>query len=144
MQRTSFIFLCVVILMVVVGRTTLRAPQQITDRWTRMADANSGHQYHTAVAVEGRIYVVGGNGYGMGPAKFEEFDPETNTWKILPDMPTQRSFLGVAAVQKKIYAMGGLKGSHDAHVTMEAYDLTENTWIKYADLPTDFAVFDYR
>ena len=136
MQRTSLVALCTVIFMAVGGGTTLRAQQPIADRWSRMADTNFAHQYHTAVTVEGKIYVVGGDGYGSKPTHFEEFDPESNTWEILPNMPTQRSFLGAVAVQEKIYAMGGMRRSNDAFVTMEAYDITENAWIKCADLPT--------
>ncbi len=130
MQRTSLVALCTVIFMAVGGGTTLRAQQPITDRWSRMADTNFPHQYHTAVAVEGKIYVVGGDGYGSKPTHFEVFNPETNQWVTLPYMPTPRSFLGAAVVQKKIYTMGGMRSSH------EAYDITENAWIKCADLPT--------
>ena len=114
----------------------MQAQQQITGRWSRMADMNSAPKYHTAVAVEGKIYVVGGKGFAREPAKFEEFDPEVNTWKTLPNLPTPRAFLGVAAVREKIYGMGGLSSSQDAHAVVEAYDLTENTWIKCADMPT--------
>ena len=32
--------------------------------------------------------------------------------------------------------MGGISCSHDVHATVEVYDLTKNTWIKRADLPT--------
>ncbi len=74
---------------------TAQSQQQITDRWSRMADMNAPHQYHAAVAVNGKIYVVGGNTYlTRESAPFEEFDPEANTWRTLPEMPTQREFLG--------------------------------------------------
>ena len=116
---------------------TAQAQQQITDRWSRMADMNEPHELHAAVAVDGKIYVVGGNTYlSRGPAAFEAFDPEANTWQTLPEMPTPRDFPGVAAIQNRIFAVGGISRSVDAHATVEVYDLAENTWTKVMDLPT--------
>jgi N-acetylneuraminic acid mutarotase len=50
-------------------------------------------------------------------------------------MPTPRVFLGAAAVQNKIYAIGGLGESLNTNSTVEVYDLVKNTWSKRADLP---------
>jgi len=116
---------------------TAQAQQQITDRWSRMADMGEPHEYQAAVAVDGKIYVVGGNTYlTRESATFEEFDPETDTWRTLPEIPTRREFLGVAAIQNKIFAVGGITVSGDAHATVEVYDVAENTWSQVADLPT--------
>src|SRR5258708_4030090 len=95
--------------------------------WARLADMTSPHEYHAAVAVGGKIYVLGGEAI----AKFEEYDPATNQWKVLPQMPTSgRSFLGAAAVDDKIYAIGGISRKVDAYATVEAYDLGKGSWGK--------------
>jgi len=91
----------------------------------------SPHEYHTAVAVAGRIYVLGGEEV----AKFEEYDPATDRWKVLPQMPTAgRSFLGAAALGTKIYALGGISRRVNAYAIVETYDLAKGSWSKRADL----------
>ncbi len=50
--------LMIVACMAVWSVQTARAQQQITDRWSRMADMDAPHEYHAAVAVDGKIYVV--------------------------------------------------------------------------------------
>ncbi|MGB9853462.1 MAG: kelch repeat-containing protein [Candidatus Bathyarchaeales archaeon] len=42
-------------------------------------------------------------------------------------MPTPRSWVGVAIVNGKIYAIGG---SYDSHGEVEEYDPATNTWTK--------------
>jgi N-acetylneuraminic acid mutarotase len=89
------------------------------------------------VVADGKIFAVGGsNSLTREPAEFEQYDPATNRWTILPNMPTPRVFLGAAAVQNRIYTIGGIGDSLDYHATVEVYDLVNNTWNKRADLPT--------
>jgi N-acetylneuraminic acid mutarotase len=100
-------------------------------RWQRLADMLTPHEYHAAVAVDGKIYVLGGE----PAAKFEEYDPATNQWRILPPMPTPgRSFLGAAAVGRTIYALGGTSRQVVVYATVEAYDLTRGSWRTCASL----------
>src|SRR5262245_9694851 len=47
-------------LSVIVGASASAATQQAV-RWTRLANLNTPHQYHACVAVDGKIYTVGGN-----------------------------------------------------------------------------------
>ncbi len=80
--RTPLVTSVTVACMAVWSAQTAQAQQQITDRWSRMADMSSPHEYHVAVEVDGEIYVVGGNTYlSRESAVFEAFEPETNTRK---------------------------------------------------------------
>ncbi|CAJ1343940.1 unnamed protein product [Effrenium voratum] len=58
-------------------------------------------------AVLGKVYVVGGqqDGHVLGTA--ERFDPETNSWEALPDMPTCREACAVASCGACLYVFGG-------------------------------------
>lgn len=51
-------------------------------------------------------------------------------------MPTARTFLGVAAVNGKIYAIGGHKSGSGFLSTNEEYDPVTNTWATKASMPT--------
>jgi N-acetylneuraminic acid mutarotase len=100
-------------------------------RWSQLADMTTPHEYHAAVAVDGKIYVLGGEPV----AQFEEYDPASNRWRVLPQMPTPgRSFLGAAALGDKIYAMGGISRQVNACATVEAYDRIKGAWSTCADL----------
>jgi len=63
--------------------------------------------------------------------------PTTNedSWTTKTAMPTARSGLGVAAVNGKIYAIGGLnEGGYLA--TCEEYDPATNSWVTQEPMPT--------
>jgi len=55
-----------------------------------------------------------------------------DSWTTLTEMPTARSGLGVAVVDGKIYAIGGVGGSD----TNEMYDPATNTWVSKQPMPT--------
>lgn len=89
---------------------------------------------HCATAVhEGRIYVFGG-----GAARFESlngvavYDPRSNTWERLRDMPTRRSGTVAVTVGDRIYVMaGGFKqpnGTFKFLNIVEIYDPLHDTW----------------
>jgi hypothetical protein len=81
-----------------------------------------------------------------------------NTWTQKAPMPTARGGLGVATVNGKIYAIGGIGGVIDMAIgtvpyssgflnTNEAYDPITNTWETKASMPTardNFAIATYQ
>lgn len=107
------------------------AQPKAESRWTRTADLNTPHEYNACAVVEGRLYTVG----GYRRAAFEEFDPKSNAWHVLPPLRTERSFPGVAAVGRKIYAAGGVGDGNGTLATVEAFDLDDRKWTNVADLP---------
>ena len=85
----------------------------------------------------GFFYAVGGR-----PAidDLDRYEPATDTWTSLADMPTGRGGLGVAVVGEAIYAIGGRTGgtpcSGGALATVERYDIETDTWSTVASLPS--------
>jgi N-acetylneuraminic acid mutarotase len=62
-----------------------------------------------AVALNGRIYVIGGLGPPNAGFRVEVYDPARDTWSAAPPMPTARHGLGAAAVGSTVYVLvGGL------------------------------------
>ena len=81
-----------------------------TDTWQNKKDMPTGRNElpPTTPVVNGRIYVIGGSGNDDKPlATVEEYDPAKDEWKKMVSMPTARRALSVAAVQWKLYAIGG-------------------------------------
>lgn len=72
-----------------------------------------------------KIYLVCGiqDGHWDGHvAWLDEFDPKTNTWKILPDAPHARDHSQAVVINNKIYVAGGRRSSG---VTKQVFQLTE-------------------
>jgi len=61
-----------------------------------------------AAALDGVIYVVGGNvPGGVVTDVVETYDTASNTWRSVASLPQVRSDLAVVAWQGRIYAIGG-------------------------------------
>ena len=104
-----------------------------TDRWGL-----------AAAVVEDNIYIIGGtlNNNVRGPdgtSIVEVYDPHTNTWRQVADMPTPRTYPYTAVVNGSIYVFGGWyneKGGKIKYpVVVEAYDPETDTWTEKKDMP---------
>ncbi len=110
--------------------------------WGFKTSLPTGRGYLAAAAVNGRVYAIGGaSGGGSGDnttTANEEYDPVTNTWRSRAGMPTARGGLRAAAVDGKIYAIGGGYRDTSYHLlgTNEEYDPVTNTWRSRAGMPT--------
>ena len=61
------------------------------------------------------------------------YDPKTNQWTKLPDLPTQRNHLAADALDGKVYVVGGrFGGGFQSEKTdaVEVYDPKTNQWSK--------------
>jgi N-acetylneuraminic acid mutarotase len=96
------------------------------DSWKELAPMPTPRGSAMAVAVDGKIYVIGGAHANVAgkpdtplwvgiPPKVtgvvEEYDPTTDSWRGRSPMPTARNHFFAAAVDGKIYAMYGRLGS---------------------------------
>lgn len=91
-----------------------------------------------AVAYNNKIYVVGGNasGHNAGFVNwFDEFDPATNTWKVLPNAPHARDHFMAVIIDNKLYAAGGRRSSQNTGQTfvltvpeVDIYDFATGQW----------------
>lgn len=60
-----------------------------------------------AAVLRGKFYVFGGATSAAVSSRTLEYDPGTNSWRQLQNMPDVVSFMGVATVGDTIYAIGG-------------------------------------
>ena len=120
-------------------------------------------RFATAV-VEGKIYLIGGTslenlrgvwcepgpGICRGPfgmSLVEVYDPQTNTWERLTDMPTVRSSSKAAVVNGRIYVLAGSVGKDNRHENLktlkvvEMYDPETDTWVRKQDMSVRRASF---
>lgn len=129
------------------GREARLVPAGSCLSWEARAPLPTPRAWAPAVAYDGRIYVVGGVACTSGCAQFanssaalEVYDPRTNRWEELPPMPTPRVGPAVAALDGKIYVMGGFNRDHGTAAELEVrrrveiYDIATRTWSRGPDL----------
>jgi N-acetylneuraminic acid mutarotase len=89
----------------------LEAYDPVPGQWTTLTPMPTARGGLAAAALGGRLYSFGGEGnshdpFGIFP-QTEAYDPSTDTWTSLPDLPTPRHGMGAAAAGDRIYVPGG-------------------------------------
>ena len=108
--------------------------------WRTNVAAISPRALGAAATVGGRMFMVGGGNYSCGVnATLQAYDPATEVWATLANMPTPRYEFGAAELNGQLYAIAGNPGCGSpasAIRAVEAYDPVANTWSSKALLPT--------
>jgi hypothetical protein len=115
----------------------------VANTWTVEVGQYQGaeqYQNSTAVALNGKIYFVGGTPYAFNTPqpRVLEYDLATGAWTQKADMALGVSSAGAAALNGKIYVVGGVSGLAGGTVdnATQVYDAAANTWSTLADVPT--------
>jgi N-acetylneuraminic acid mutarotase len=102
--------------------------------WTQLAGMMESRYAHGCVALDGKLYAVGGIGAAYEALDTAEvYDPQADGWQPLAKMSTARYGLGLAAVVGKVYAIGGSDGSSSLDL-VEAYDPQLGAWALVASM----------
>ncbi|MXY27340.1 hypothetical protein F4Y59_04140 [Candidatus Poribacteria bacterium] len=146
------IFTGVVVLLLLATREGI--PQ---NNWEVVTEIPTERADFATAVVDGKIYLFGGTlfenargrkrenepGIWRGPfgtSVAEVYDPRTNTWERLADMPTARAHARAAVVDGKIYVIGGYAGIDNRGENLrfpkvtEVYDPQTDTWERKQDM----------
>jgi len=100
--------------------------------WALKAPMQQSRSHCASVALNGKIYAIGGYvGGHSGTASVEEYDPVTDTWNQKAPISNAVWGLRAAVVNGKIYVFGGANnpGGNSTHFsTVEEYDPAANRW----------------
>jgi N-acetylneuraminic acid mutarotase len=66
----------------------------------------------------------------------ECFDPSTGQWSAVAAMSTARGGHGVAVVDGKVYAVGGMNADEDPLSSVECFDPSTGQWSVVAPMST--------
>ena len=90
------------------------------------------------VVYKNKIYVVGGikDGHWSGWVNwFDQYNPATNTWKVMPNAPHVRDHFQVVIINGKLYVAGGRRSSASTGQTfqltipqVDVFDFASGTW----------------
>ncbi|KAK9503759.1 hypothetical protein O3M35_010250 [Rhynocoris fuscipes] len=106
-----------------------------TSKWyTGVNPMEIGRILPGVAALNGKIYVVGGEHECQILADGEAYDPLTNTWTKVASMVVPRCEFGLCAVEGDLYALGGWVGD-DIGGSIERYDTVQDKWHLEGSLP---------
>jgi N-acetylneuraminic acid mutarotase len=105
--------------------------------WVKMADMPAGRARHGMAAVDGKLYVVGGE--GPNASRVFVYDTFKGEWQDLgADLPTPRTDLGIVAANGRVHAIGGRTGS-GVTAQVHVFDPSAGRWKRGSDLPMPLA-----
>ena len=104
------------------------APQD--GQWRRLAPLPSERSEVVAVALDGKVYVIGGLTPGGGTTdRVEAYDPGTDSWDEKAPLPKALHHSGATALGGKIYVAGGFVKTGFAPVAdVFVYDPSADSW----------------
>ncbi|MDB5358408.1 MAG: hypothetical protein JWN24_4861 [Phycisphaerales bacterium] len=120
-------------------------PQSNVLDWKTVASSPVALLEAQSAVANGKLYVFGG--YNVDSPNFlattqaDSYDPATNTWTRLADMPEPLTHIGVATDGQFIYLAGGYvtsyKTGYQTFGTRDVwrYDIAHNTWSAFVPLP---------
>jgi N-acetylneuraminic acid mutarotase len=113
-----------------------------TSVWTPLPSLPEGRSSHGAVVLDGRLYVVGGwQLRGAEEPRWHttslvlDLRAKQPAWQSLPKQPFQRRALAAAAVDGKVYAIGGLLSKGGISNETDVFDIESQTWSKGPAIP---------
>jgi N-acetylneuraminic acid mutarotase len=88
----------------------------------------------TVAALGGRLYLMAGQPTATPAPWLQSYDPQADQWTARAAPPTARFQFRIAAVNGRLYALGGQAWAHGLLRTVEAYDPATDTWSTKASM----------
>jgi len=119
-------------------RDALHVYDTSTNAWST-GTAPPENQFGPAVALRGKIYIVGGVTGRRVTSNCEAYDPSTDKWTSVASLPSARGAGGAAVLNGKIHLVGGRAYQGGTLVDVNdhlVYDPAANAWHADAPMPT--------
>src|SRR5262245_32426453 len=115
----------------VMAGVVLAGPALAQGRWTSLTPIPQGEEEVYGTTAGGKLCVLGGLGIfpGWQPKQMLwSFDPATNEWTRLPNIPEGIHHPGFAAVGDKLYSVGGFTIARPA-TGLQAWVTYDSIWM---------------
>jgi len=113
-----------------------RAPQ-----WQSRAEMPTVRSGMAATAYADQAYLMGGEGPTGITGANERYDPASNSWTALANMPAAAADVAGAAIGGLIYVPGGRLVSDEITSTLQVYDPRQDLWEQKAPLPLPLSAY---
>jgi hypothetical protein len=114
------------------GADSARLFRLDSDHWTELASMHFARGGHALIAAAGKLFAVGGNTARGEVAAVESFDPASNTWTLLPALPSPRNHVSGFVVGGSICVAGG---RYPTTTRVDCLDVAQSAWSRLPDLP---------
>lgn len=157
-QKFPWVFLAillVIVVLVAVGNNVLFASptptpgaiSNIPDRWQEFTPIPEPGAGMAAVAYNGNIYSIGGDGQQGVSGSVLRYITTEDQWEQMGDKPTPVTDIEGVEIGEKIYVPGGRLANGDNTDVLEVYDPLNDTWERKASLPvkiSGYALADFE
>ena len=117
------------------------ASLDIAERWQELAPMPEPRAGMAAVAYDGNIYAIAGEGpEGVSGSVFRYLTAE-DRWETLSDKPTPVTDVEGVVIGEKVYIPGGTTAGGQSTTVLEIYDPRRDTWETGAPLPTPVSAY---
>jgi len=109
-----------------------------SDSWeAELAELPTGREHLTVTGSGGKLYVIAGRWGNQNLKVVEAYDPASNSWKPLADLPAPRGALTAAVIDGRIHVTGGEDlNSADTYADHWIYDPASDRWEQAEAMPT--------
>mmetsp|Transcript_49625 Transcript_49625/g.95836 ORF Transcript_49625/g.95836 Transcript_49625/m.95836 type:complete len:404 (-) Transcript_49625:144-1355(-) len=111
---------------------TVERYDPLTGSWESLPSLKSARAGSSAVAIAGRLYIIGGEASGHALNDVHRFDPWLNRWESLPSMHHGRIRAAAADGGGCLFVLGGLDGTKPL-TSVECFDTRKLAW---QDMPS--------
>jgi DNA-binding CsgD family transcriptional regulator/N-acetylneuraminic acid mutarotase len=111
------------------------SPPTPMPQWQSRAQMPTARSGLAATAYADQAYLMGGEGPNGLTGANERYDPASNSWTALANMPAAAADIDSAAIGGLIYVPGGRLASGEITSTLQVYDPRQDHWEQRAPLP---------
>ncbi|UCH13283.1 MAG: T9SS type A sorting domain-containing protein, partial [Bacteroidales bacterium] len=108
-----------------------------SNQWELVANMNQNRGAGTAHAVDNKIYVISGHGFGgtyPDSVNVEEYDPGTDSWTLKKNIPKLFWAHSSCLYNDSIYVFGGNNNIDGSLSSVFVYDPQTDTWESLPDM----------
>lgn len=115
------------------GADSARLFRLDADHWTALAPMHYARGGHALIALQGKLYAVGGNTARANVPQVEAYDPASDAWSVVTSLlPDPRNHLMGFALGRELCVAGGRSPTTPR---VDCYDPTKNSWSSLPSLP---------
>ena len=105
--------------------------------WQKLTPMPAARSEVVAVALDGRVYVIGGLASGgRVSSQVEAYNPDSDAWDTKASLPVPLHHTSAAVVGGRLYVIGGFTSGFRPVGSVYEYDPTANTWREREPMPT--------